>query len=156
MTLSKCFKCSLFVSLIALIGCSAQPNFDILCGKWKQGTEKDYFAENWTCDKNGASGHSFEIQNGDTVFSENFNIKEIDGEWILYIQAFGQNGDAYIPFFLKTWEDSTLNFENLQHDFPKRITYKSNGANMLNAKVDGGEGSLQILEFTFERVAVKH
>ncbi len=42
-------------------------------------------------------------------------------------------------------------FENPQHDFPKRITYRKTGDDGLTASIDGGEGS-KAMSFTFQRI----
>lgn len=41
-------------------------------------------------------------------------------------------------------------FENAAHDFPKRISYTRDG-NVMTARIDGGEGSEQAMEWRFER-----
>ena len=41
-------------------------------------------------------------------------------------------------------------FENPQHDFPKRITYERDNDVMI-ARIDGGEGSQQSMEWRFQR-----
>ena len=41
-------------------------------------------------------------------------------------------------------------FENPQHDFPKRIIYERRG-DVMNARIDGGEGSEQAMEWRFSR-----
>lgn len=41
-------------------------------------------------------------------------------------------------------------FENRQHDFPKRIIYERRG-DVMNARIDGGEGSEQAIEWRFSR-----
>lgn len=43
-------------------------------------------------------------------------------------------------------------FENLQHDFPQRIIYKSDGPDKLNARIEGPmNGSLKGIDFAFTR-----
>ena len=42
-------------------------------------------------------------------------------------------------------------FENPQHDFPKRIMYRKNGDDALNASIDGGEGT-KAMSFTYQRM----
>lgn len=41
-------------------------------------------------------------------------------------------------------------FENPEHDFPKRIIYARDGDEM-TARIDGGEGSEQAMEWRFQR-----
>lgn len=155
MTRSKCVSAMLILSALLLSACSSKPDFDFLCGAWVQGTDAEYFHETWTCDADGAKGISVQVVEGDTTFNENFTLRFIENEWVLNIRAEGENNGAYIPFYLKRWENNALYFENLKHDFPKRISYELNAKNQLEAQVDGGEGSLQIINFTFERAAAK-
>ena len=42
-------------------------------------------------------------------------------------------------------------FENPQHDFPKRIMYRKDGDDALNASIDGGEGT-KAMSFTYQRM----
>lgn len=42
-------------------------------------------------------------------------------------------------------------FENPQHDFPKRITYRKTGDDSLTATIDGGEGT-KARSFAFQRM----
>lgn len=41
-------------------------------------------------------------------------------------------------------------FQNPAHDFPKRIIYERDGDTMM-ARIDGGEGSQQLVEWRFQR-----
>lgn len=53
-------------------------------------------------------------------------------------------------FALTGHADQRAVFENSAHDFPKRIIYERDGDVMV-ARIDGGEGSAQAMEWRFER-----
>lgn len=153
---SKWSNSTLLLVLLVFIGCAAEPDFSMLCGEWKSVSDTGFFIESWECTNDGALGRAFEIQVGDTVFSESSNIKKVGGEWVLHIQASNQNGGAYIPFYLTESSANKLKFENLDYDFPKRIVYRKTEPNSLNVIVDGGDESEKILNFTFEKVTAAH
>ncbi|HYC79266.1 MAG TPA: DUF6265 family protein [Planctomycetota bacterium] len=72
------------------------------------------------------------------------------GEELTYVAQPG--GGKATRFPLARAEPGLLVFENPEHDFPKRIVYRLDG-DVLTARVDGGEGSRQAMEWTFRRQA---
>ncbi len=53
-------------------------------------------------------------------------------------------------FAMTSNADQRAVFENPQHDFPKRIIYERDGE-VMSARIDGGEGSEQAMEWRFQR-----
>ena len=80
------------------------------------------------------TGGSETIKNGDTVFSEKLKIELIDGN-IYYIADVSHN-PAPVKFKLTKLTDSEAVFENPEHDFPKKISYKQVDGN-LHASIEG-------------------
>lgn len=79
-------------------------------------------------------GGSETIKNGDTVFAEKLSIELINGE-IFYIADVAHN-PAPVKFKLTFLTDSEAVFENPEHDFPQKISYKYIEGN-LNASIEG-------------------
>lgn len=79
-------------------------------------------------------GGSETIKNGDTVFSEKLKIELIDGS-VYYIADVAHN-PAPVKFKLTFLTDSEAVFENPEHDFPQKISYKYIDGN-LNASIEG-------------------
>lgn len=129
----------------------------MLCGEWIISGPNASHEETWDCSSDKISGNGCIIQAGDTVFSEVFHLSKIEGEsWTLNIQASNQNGGAYIPFFLEYWSADSLLFQNLDHDFPKRIAYAKKHVDSLHVQVDAGAGSEQGSRFTFGKATGAH
>jgi hypothetical protein len=56
-------------------------------------------------------------------------------------------------FELTTLEPGRAIFEAPEHDFPKRIIYRRNADGSRTARIDGGEGSPDAMEWHMQRVA---
>ncbi len=56
-------------------------------------------------------------------------------------------------FHLTVLEDGRAVFEAPEHDFPKRIIYHRESADVRIARIDGGTGSTQAQEWRLERVS---
>lgn len=96
--------------------------------------------EHWSEPLGGTMmGNSRTVAGGRTVAFEYLRI-EARADGIYYVA----HPDARTPgtdFKLTTRAADQATFENPQHDFPKRITYKKNADGSLTASVDGGEGT---------------
>ena len=56
-------------------------------------------------------------------------------------------------FRLTVLQSGRAVFEAPEHDFPKRIIYRSESADVRIARIDGGAGSTQVQEWRMERVS---
>jgi hypothetical protein len=70
------------------------------------------------------------------------------GEIVYYSMPGGRSPPT--EFVLTGHADQRAVFENPAHDFPKRIIYDRDGDVMV-ARIDGGEGSVQAMEWRFQR-----
>lgn len=62
------------------------------------------------------------------------------------------SGQASAVFLSHVVTDSTVVFENPEHDFPQRIGYEDQGADSLLAWIEGGEpGRTRRIEFPYRR-----
>jgi hypothetical protein len=64
-----------------------------------------------------------------------------------------QNDGKTISFRIDEYSDSHFLAVNLQHDFPKRISYRLHGHDSLIARIDGGPSAPdQKVDFHFSRI----
>lgn len=92
---------------------------------WKQKNEKEF------------AGMSYTLAQSDTIPLEKVRLYLQGGEIIYAPVAIGQNDDKEVLFKLKSIEGNRFVFENLQHDFPKRIVYDFRSADSLYAHIEG-------------------
>ena len=52
-------------------------------------------------------------------------------------------GGQPTPFALKVLEDRYVVFENLEHDFPQRISYRLSAEGVLTARIEGEAGGIE-------------
>jgi hypothetical protein len=127
---------------------------DWLLGTWEQNLENGTFSEDWR-KKNDSTflGKSWAVMNGDTVFSEKISLTQVSNNLYYTPSVKDQNEGKAIQFKLTSLSDSLLIFENPEHDFPQKISYRKVTQDSLMAeisgKVDNKEASQQ---FPFKRV----
>lgn len=103
--------------------------------RWISSDGESTSYEHWVkVDNNHFKGGSETIKNGDTVFAEILDIKTIDGS-VYYIADVPHN-PAPVKFKLTFLTDNEAVFENPEHDFPKKISYKQVEGN-LHASIEG-------------------
>lgn len=93
-----------------------------LTGTWKMENKNNY--ETWELrGKDSMKGCSYKIINGSKVISENLVIK-VKGDKILYTATVvDQINGKPIDFIWNKAIHDKFSFENLNHDFPKKIQY---------------------------------
>lgn len=70
------------------------------------------------------------------------------GDVVYYSMPGGRSPPT--EFVLTGHADQRAVFENPAHDFPKRVIYERDG-DVMTARIDGGEGSEQSMEWRFAR-----
>ena len=84
---------------------------------------------------------------GDKVVEFEFLRIEARADGLYYVAQPG--GRPQTDFKLTKWDGTEAIFENPQHDFPKRVIYRKQPANVVVARVDGGAGT-KGQDFTFK------
>lgn len=94
-----------------------------LTGTWKMEHTENY--ETWSITDSGAlEGSSYSIKEGNKMVSEYLTIKA-EGEKIIYTAAVtNQNNGLPIDFVWNKEVKDKFSFENIDHDFPKKVQYK--------------------------------
>ncbi|HET9478498.1 MAG TPA: DUF6265 family protein [Pyrinomonadaceae bacterium] len=106
--------------------------------------------EHWTSVAGGSMlGMSRTVAGDKTVEFEYIRIEQrSDG---IYYVAHPKARCPGTDFKLTKSSATEAVFENPQHDFPKRITYRKTADEALTATIDGGEGS-KAISFSFQRM----
>jgi hypothetical protein len=108
--------------------------------------------ERWIkIDDNKFEGESYTILNGDTVFSEKLMLEKKDND--VYYTAVVNHNPAPVSFKMIEYSDKHAVFENPEHDFPQKISYKLQEDGSLLAYIEGknSKGINTKIEFPMKR-----
>jgi len=119
-------------------GSQGKPALDALAwmaGSWSGTTRGIDMEEHWTAPKgNSMIGMHRDVGKGRTLGFEFLRIEQ-QGDAIVYLSMPGGRSPA-TPFPLKEVTGTRVVFENPTHDFPQRIIYWKDGAD-LRARIEG-------------------
>lgn len=126
-----------------------------LTGCWISGGPRTLVEEQWTSPSGGSLlGLSRTLRgDGNGMRLASFEFLRIfeRGERVVY--AAQPQGGPPTEFVAVTTSDSAVAFENPEHDFPKRITYRRVEQDSLHARIDDGrDGSENGVTFRYARV----
>jgi len=94
-----------------------------MIGTWKIEGEDQY--EVWETGKDRELvGYSYKFDNNEKSITETLSIKTTDNQIYYEATVPDQNDGRTIRFTLNDEIKSYLSFENMEHDFPKKIQYK--------------------------------
>ena len=125
-----------------------------LIGEWENNYEGGRMFESWEFAGDSLmSGLSYTIENGDTVAFETISLRQ-RGIDLFYIPTVNnQNEGEVVEFKLTIFTDSTLVFENPNHDFPQKISYINYGGDSLLAEISGiYEDEPAAIQFPMKRI----
>lgn len=113
---------------------SAQINScNFLAGTWKMEGKENY--EHWDLLLDGTLlGFAYKMNDGKPQVLEYLSIEQKGKQPIYTARVLNQNSAKPIGFQL-VYSDSALVFENLKHDFPKRISYKKLSENRVEVHI---------------------
>jgi hypothetical protein len=124
--------------LCLLLACSENKlsRVDFIIGTWKMKGKEQY--ENWELANNKELiGYSYRIKDSQKIITETLSIKILENEVIFEATVPDQNEGKTIPFTLNNKIKDYLSFENMNHDFPKKIQYKRINENEIEVTVLG-------------------
>jgi hypothetical protein len=154
-------QCTLFAAALLLavhFGAAAQAvgiqSMAWLQGCWKIDTPERVVEEQWGSPRAGSMLGSSRTVRGNKLVAHEFVLLRERGEQFAYeVQPSGQ---APTVFLSVTLGESSVVFENLQHDFPQRVAYERRG-NELLAWIEGPRpgqpGQMRRIEYPYRRVA---
>jgi len=124
-----------------------------LIGTWQKQSAKGILSESWQqLDDSTFVGRSFFVNNGDTVSSEFIRLEQRNNKLYYIPTVADQNDGRPISFTLTNLTDSSVTFENPEHDFPQKIYYQFQKPDSLIAEVSAMvNGSQKSIVFRMER-----
>jgi hypothetical protein len=142
----KLFSFLLALPLMLMISCTDAAKIeqlDWMLGTWEGIDDNELtFVEVW----NKGTGNSMYgsgatiTPDGDTLFKETLKIELVEGT-PYYVATVPENPGPVL-FKLVESDDNHCVFENLEHDFPQRISYRLETKNTLSVKLEGFENGL--------------
>lgn len=125
------------IGIVLVTSCSVQKlkELSFLEGTWQIENKSTY--EEWIFENNNFVGVSYKLKDQNKRITETLLIKESNGQIIYEATVTNQNNGSTIPFVLNTTIKDKLSFENLEHDFPKKIQYKKLTENEILVSVLG-------------------
>lgn len=144
-------KVFFFLLIISSISCSKVnlSGFSFLEGTWKINNEEKF--EYWEKENSDLFiGFVYKWIEGKRVKVESLSIRKISGEVIYEATVPNQNNGKPIRFELVSNKNDSFVFQNLKHDFPKRIIYEVLSKDSINVTLIGENE-----EFNFKYVKVK-
>lgn len=119
-------------------------------GKWENKTPEGTFSEEWKTENDSVLiGESYFINGKDTLFAETVRLEQLENDLFYIVSVPNQNEEKPVAFKLTSSTSDYLVFENPEHDFPKKITYKLVNKDSLYAEISG-DGKKQ--GFPFKKV----
>lgn len=158
------------ILFMALVACASTPDAQVLpappadprlaqvgflAGAWAAERDGMRFDEQWAPAAGGTMlGTSRVVKDDRTLFYE-FMLLEHTAEGIFFRVRTASRPEVQVSFRLVPSErPGAIAFENPTHDFPTRITYWLDGANMLRARIEGTrEGAPASEDFLFYRTS---
>lgn len=124
-------------SLLFLTSClsSELESVKFLEGTWKMEGKENY--EMWRMTGESLEGQGYKMKDGEKKVSETLRISAEGDKITYYATVPNQNNGAAIAFTLNTAVEGKFSFENLGHDFPKKIQYEVKSADKLFVRVLG-------------------
>jgi hypothetical protein len=97
-------------------------------------------------------GVSRTVKGGKTVFREFMQI-HLNEQGALVFTALIE-GQAATDFLSISGVEGELVFENLEHDFPQRVMYRSLAPDRLGARIEGNDsGAFRGIDYPMQRIA---
>ncbi|UPQ79625.1 DUF6265 family protein [Flavobacterium azooxidireducens] len=108
-------------------------------GKWENKTTEGTFSEEWKVENDSVYyGKSHYVVKNDTIFTETIKLIQSKKNVFYIVTTIPpQNGVEPVSFKLTSSTTDYLVFENPEHDFPKKITYKLVTKDSLYAEISG-------------------
>ena len=128
--------------LCLLLSCSENKlsRVDFIIGDWKTEGKEQY--ENWELSNNKElTGYSYKFKDSQKIITETLSMKILENSVIFEATVPDQNEGKTIPFTLNNEINDCLSFENIYHDFPKKIQYKRINDTAIEVTVSGDKGT---------------
>ena len=124
-----------------------------LTGCWQAEKGEAGSGEHWLPPAGGTMfGVSRTVKNGTTVDFEFVQLRtNADGKLVFIAQPSGQKEATFVASSIT---ESSVTFENPQHDFPQKVIYRLQAGGRLVARIEGTrDGKVRGVDFPMQRVA---
>lgn len=122
-----------------------------LQGAWERVTPQQTVEEQWLAPRGNTMMGIGRTVKSDSLVEYEMIILRARGSQLVYEAH--PSGQAPAEFRSKSVSDSSVVFENLEHDFPQRVGYELRGADSLIAWVEGpSKGKTKRVEFHYRRL----
>ena len=151
-----------FIVVALLLGASIaaaqQPTIDHarwLQGCWQSVRGETTIEEQWMAPRGGTMlGMGRTVRGGKTAEYELVVIKEQDGRLAYEAHPSGQ---PRATFLSTTVSETSVVFENAEHDFPQRVGYRRESPDSLQAWIEGTvSGESRRVDFSYQRASCEH
>jgi Domain of unknown function (DUF6265) len=116
------FSLLIFITICAFNINDSIRDLQFLEGTWKMENKENY--ETWKIkNQSELEGSSYKIKSEEKITSEYLSIKAVNDQVIYTARVLNQNNAQAIDFVLNKKVKNKFSFENLSHDFPKKIQY---------------------------------
>ncbi len=123
-----------------------------IAGSWRMASDGTVTEEHWLPNAGGVMlGIGRTMQDGRTVFFEYLRIERRGGDWAYVAQP---KGNPPTVFTATSVSPGEIVFENPQHDYPTKITYRRISGESMVARIEGPGGE-RPQEFRFVRCDAK-
>ena len=131
--------------------CDTLESVNWLVGNWYSENSELKINESWkrvSARTLEGFGQTESVKKNKIVSAETLRLVEMSGE-VFYLAKVASN-NLPVPFKLTSCMDNTAIFENIEHDFPKKIAYQLTGRNNIAVSVTGDKGKGFNIEYTRE------
>lgn len=112
----------IFLTFSSFIAKDRLNGLGFLAGTWKTENKENY--ESWKVINDSLlEGNGYKMKAGQKVVTEYFSIKAGSGKIVYQARVPDQNNGKTIDFELNKSLKNKYSFENLSHDFPKKVQY---------------------------------
>ena len=123
-----------------------------LQGCWEAASPQRTVEEHWMAPRARSMVGVGRTVRGDSLVEYELIVLREQGDRLLYEAH--PSGQPSAVFPSRAVSDSSVLFENLEHDFPQRIGYQRNGPDALLAWIEGTDnGQTRRVEFSYRRAA---
>lgn len=131
-----CIICSMGISACKQSAKLSSCNW--LIGTWVSHFPEADVYEQWKrVNDHELAGYSYSRQQGDSIPFEYIQLKEDEQGLYYIVTGARKQNDSSVRFTATQITDGFLQFENPQHDFPTRITYRHVNADSIYAEISG-------------------
>ena len=115
---------------------SAFASLHWLAGYWTSVEEDEMIEEIWLAPRDSLMSGLHRDTNGhDKAQFEYLRIEKVNDQLIYFASPGGKKATA---FYLSEFSPTHIVFENVKHDFPRRITYRLAEKDQLHVVIEGG------------------